>query len=221
MEKITVTLTHYKRLDHLDRTINSFLETNNYPIDQFLIIDDSGDSQYSIPIKTKYSKLATIIVNEHTIGQRRSIDKLLALCKNEFIFHLEDDWLFDCSKDSKYIEDSLDILKNRPDIHQIWIRHDSDNPHKCIGDVQVVNDIKFRIVDPNFRDVWNGFSWNPGLRRKSDINKFFPNGVQEFRNELEAARHTRRFDFRAAKLENTVCYHIGGDCPTQNNELNF
>lgn len=221
MEKITVTLTHYKRLNHLDRTINSFLETNNYPIDQFLIIDDSGDPHYSTTIKEKYSKLATIIVNENTIGQRKSIDRLFNLCKNEYIFHLEDDWLFDCPKDSKYIEDSLTILKNREDIHQIWIRHDDDNPHKCVGDILEVNNVQFKIVDPNFRGMWNGFSWNPGLRRKSDLKRFFPNGVQEFKNELEAAKHTRHYNFTVAKLENTACRHIGGDCPTQNNEFNF
>ena len=132
-EKITVTLTHYKRLDLLKKTLDSFFSTNNYEIDQFLIIDDSGEKYYSNKIKKLYSD-ATVIDNNKNIGQRRSIDKLLKNCLNEYIFHLEEDWLFD-SESNNYIESSMKILKNNPDIHQVHIRHQNDDPHPCIGEV--------------------------------------------------------------------------------------
>ena len=51
-----------------------------------------------------------LLVNKENIGQRKSLNKLFAKCKNEYIFHLEEDWLFDNSSTS-YIEDSLSILK--------------------------------------------------------------------------------------------------------------
>ena len=90
-EKITVTLTHYKRLDLLKKTLDSFFSTNNYEIDQFLIIDDSGEKYYSDEIKKLYS-YARVIENNKNIGQRRSIDILLKNCGNAYIFHLEEDW---------------------------------------------------------------------------------------------------------------------------------
>ena len=109
-DKITVTLTHYKRLDLLKETLRSFLSTNRYEVDQFLIVDDSGEKYYNDEIKNLYGDFATIIVNSSNIGQKRSIDKLIRSCKNEYIFHLEEDWLFD-SQEINYIEDSLVILK--------------------------------------------------------------------------------------------------------------
>lgn len=215
-EKISVTLTHYRRLDLLDQTIESFLKTNQYPIDEFFIIDDSGDKYYSTYIADKYKDIATVISNEHNIGQRKSLDIIFNACKNEYIFHLEEDWLFDAPP-SSYIKDSIIILRNNPDIHQVHIRHHSDNPHCVVGCVYAIDGVQFRFMDPDFMGVWNGFSFNPGLRRRSDILKMFPNGLIEFKDEMQAALHTRKFNYKAVCLENTVCKHIGWHARTQIN----
>lgn len=213
-DKITVTLTHFKRLDLLKETLRSFFSTNRYEIDQFLIIDDSAENYYSDEIKKHHSDHATIIVNEKNIGQRRSIDRLIKACNNEFIFHLEEDWLFD-SQQIDYIKDSLVILKNNPDIHQVHIRHQNDDPHPCIGDVSYIDNVGFKFLDNNWKGCWTGFSFNPGLRRKSDLEKMFPNGLIEFKDEMQASIHTKKFNYRAVRLENTVCKHIGWGNSTQ------
>ena len=218
-EKITVTLTHYKRLDLLKKTLDSFFSTNNYEIDQFLIIDDSGEKYYSNKIKKLYSD-ATVIDNNKNIGQRRSIDKLLKNCLNEYIFHLEEDWLFD-SESNNYIESSMKILKNNPDIHQVHIRHQNDDPHPCIGEVNYIDNVGFKFLDNNWRDTWTGCSFNPGLRRKSDLDKMFPNGLIEFKDEMQASIHTKKFNYRAVRLENTVCKHIGWGNRTQHGGKGF
>ncbi len=218
-EKITVTLTHYKRLDLLKETLDSFFSTNNYDIDQLLIIDDSGEKYYSNKIKKLYSN-ATVIENAENIGQRRSIDKLLKNCNNEYIFHLEEDWLFD-SDSNNYIESSMKILKNNPNIYQVHIRHQNDDPHPCIGEVNYIDNVGFRFLDNNWRDCWTGFSFNPGLRRKSDIVKIFPNGLSEFKNEMQMSIHTKKFNYKAVLLEKTVCRHIGYGRPTQRGGIGF
>jgi hypothetical protein len=213
-DKITVTLTHFKRLDLLKETLISFFSTNRYEIDQFLIIDDSGEKYYSDEIKKLYSNFATIIVNNENIGQRRSIDKLIQACNNEYIFHLEEDWLFD-SQQINYIEDSLLILKNNLDIHQVHVRHRNDFNQPTVGDIQYTNNIGYKFLDDNWRDCWTGFSFNPGLRRKSDIVKMFPNGLSEFKDEMQASIHTKKFNYKAVLLEKTVCKHIGYGRQTQ------
>jgi hypothetical protein len=220
LDKITVTLTHYRRLDLLYKTINSFIKTNTYPIDQFLIIDDSGDRHFSDEIIRLYSDIATVIVNDKNMGQRKSIDKLLKYCNNEFFFHLEEDWLFD-NTNPEYMLDSLKILKNRLDINQVHIRHRDDDPHICFEDINYVDNVGFRFLDPDFRGEWNGFSFNPGLRRKSDILKMFPNGFVEFDDERQASIHTRKFDYKAVRLVNTVCKHIGWGRGTQEKGIGF
>lgn len=218
-EKITVTLTHYRRLDLLKKTLDSFFNTNNYKIDQFLIIDDSGEKYYSNEIKKLYND-ATVIENNENIGQRRSIDILLKNCINEYIFHLEEDWLFD-SQSNNYIESSMKILKNNPDIHQVHIRHQDDDPHPCIGEVNYIDNVGFKFLDNNWRDTWTGFSFNPGLRRKSDLDKMFPNGLIEFKDEMQASIHTKKFNYRAVRLENTACKHIGWGNRTQHGGKGF
>ena len=213
-DKITVTLTHYKRLDLLKRTVDSFLNTNLTPIDEFIIIDDSGEKSYNDKIIECYSDIAKIIINDENIGQRRSLDKLIAESKNEYIFHLEEDWLFD-SEPSTYIADSLSILKENKDIHQVHIRHQSDDPLSTASQIYYADGIGYRFLEENFRGVWNGFSFNPGLRRKSDLQRMFPNGLVELKDEMHAAIHTRQFNYRAVRLERTVCHHIGYHCSTQ------
>ena len=212
-DKITVTLTHYKRLDLLKETLDSFFSTNNYDIDQLLIIDDSGEKYYSNEIKKLYSN-ATVIENAENIGQRRSIDKLLKNCNNEYIFHLEEDWLFD-SDSNNYIESSMKILKNNPNIYQVHIRHQNDDPHPCVGEVNYIDNVGFRFLDNNWRGTWTGFSFNPGLRRKSDIKKMFPNGLIEYKDEMQASINTKKFNYKAVRLKNTVCRHIGWHNRTQ------
>ena len=213
-EKITVTLTHYRRPELLDRTVDSFLKTNQYPIDEFLIIDDSGDPRYIHSIADKYKDVATIIINEKNLGQRQSLDILFNICKNEDIFHLEEDWLFDGSS-TTYINDSLIILKNRLDVHQVHIRHQDDDPHPAVGEVNYIGNVGYSFLDPNFREVWNGFSFNPGLRRRSDIKKIFSEGLIKFEDERHASLHTRVFNYKAVRLENTACRHIGYGASTQ------
>lgn len=218
-KRISVTLTHYNRVDLLRETVKSFLSTNTYPIDEFFIIDDSADIQIADIIKSEFSDIATIIINEINIGQRKSIEKLINRCTGEYIFHLEEDWLFDCDP-SDYVHQSLNILEEAPHIHQVHIRHQYDDPHPTVGDVVYVNNIGFRYLDNDFRG-WNGFSFNPGLRRKSDMMKMFPDGISCFPDERALALHAKQFNYKAVRLENTVCRHIGWGRSTQANGRGF
>jgi hypothetical protein len=218
---ITVTLTHYKRIDLLQQTIESFMRTNLYPISEFIIVDDSGDKSYSDKIIELYSNKIRVIVNDENIGQRRSIDRLLQESNNDYIFHLEEDWLFEGTEPQSYIEDSIRILENNKNIHQVHIRHQNDDPHPTIGDDCYIDNIGYKFLDNNFRGVWNGFSFNPGLRRKSDLHRMFPNGLIEFKDEMAAAIHVRKFNYCAVRLTRTVCRHIGYEHGTQTGGRGF
>jgi len=203
MDKISVTLTHCNRLDTLQQTIDSFLKTNTYPIDEFIIIDDSNNPICKEHIINTY-KEAQIIINPQRTGQKRSLDILFNQCRNEYIFHLEDDWMFD--QRNSYMEKSLQILLDNPHIHQVAVRHERDNPHKA--SISIPN-ATYNIMDSNFRGIWNGFSWNPGLRRKSDYKRMFPDGFVAFKDEADCAEHTKNFNYKTAILKDTACYHIG------------
>jgi GT2 family glycosyltransferase len=209
---ITFTITSCNRIDLLEKTLNSFTSINNYEIDEFIMSDDSGNEEISNHLKSKYGDKFKIISNNPRVGLSRSIDNLFSNAKNEFIFHCEDDWMFDSNPN--LISESLSILTENPDIHQVSVRHDHCNPHKPVGEKQYTStSVEYWILSQEFRSMptqmWNGYSWNPGLRRKSDYLKMFPNGVSEFGDEYDCADYTRNFNYKSAILVNTSCYHLG------------
>jgi GT2 family glycosyltransferase len=209
---ISFTITSCNRLDLLEKTISSFKSVNSYKIDEYIICDDSGSKQISDSIKDKYSDEFTIIQNEKQLGLSSSLDNLFKSVNNEYIFHCEDDWFFDSNPN--LLKDSLDILEEFDNIHQIYVRHQYNNPHPQIGEVLTTKTgVGFKLIDQNFitsqTHNWNGFSWNPGLRRKSDYLKMFPKGFSEFGDEYNCANHTRKYNYQSAILLNTSCYHIG------------
>ena len=214
MTPISVVLTSCGRHDLLDQTISSFRETNTYPIDEFIIINDSGYAQDYNFLYKKYSPNFIIIHNEVKKGQLKTIDKAYKRARNDFIFHIEDDWLFEGK--NNYIERSLKILEDFSDIHQIWLRHEFDNPHKCRSEESDYNGIKAFDVEPNYLGCWNGFSFNPGLKRKSDYNLIFPDGYSEFKDERECALHSAKYNYKVIRLKETTCKHLGYGRSTSN-----
>jgi hypothetical protein len=209
---ITFTITSCNRIDLLEKTLNSFMSINSYEIDEFIMSDDSGDEEISKYLNEKYGDKFKIISNNPRVGLSKSLDNLFGNAKNEFIFHCEDDWMFD--KNPNLISDSLSILIENPDIYQVSVRHGYCNPHKPVGEKQFTStSVEYFILSQHFRtmptQVWNGYSWNPGLRRKSDYLKMFPNGVSEFGDEYDCANYTRNFNYKSAILVNTACYHLG------------
>ena len=106
--------------------------------------------------------IAEVIIAEdwEREGQVRNIERAYRRVKTPFIFHLEDDWV--CYR-SGVIERSLDILEKYPKVLQVWLRaHNDTNGHPIIHS----EEYPFPILNPNW--IWNGFSWNPGLRRLKD-----------------------------------------------------
>ena len=214
MSKVSVVLTSCGRPHLLEPTINSFNKYNTYPIEEFIIIDDSGDLPTQGFIKSQYPKY-THIFNSTRIGQIKSIDKAYSQVKTPYIFHLEDDWEF---YEKGFIEKSLVLLKDDPTIINVWLRERNDtNGHEILPTQYECNKIFYYLLSTNWREGWGGFSFNPGLRRLSDYKK-----VQPFENfiptpspskfytpELELSKHYKKLGYKAAILSKGCVKHIG------------
>lgn len=211
MKKISVTLTTCGRMDLLEKTISSFNECNNYPIDEFIIINDDYSNKHELDLK--YGKDYKLIHNNERKGLLSNIDTLFTTAQNEYIFHLEDDWMFVESTD--FIKNSITILDERSDIHHVWLRHETDNSHPCDKEIISLESFTYKIVSTDFQSSWCGYSWNPGLRRKSDHVKMFPGGVSVFKDEYQCSVHVKPLGYISALLLPTVCYHIGYGRSTQ------
>ncbi len=217
---ITFTLTSCNRWNLLEKTLDSFLSLNNYPIERYLLHEDSGNSEIVSKIKAKYPFIEVLESNRS--GLLASVDKLYALVDTDLIFHCEDDWQFFGSSKNKlgnsnFIQESLDILESRPDIHQVWIR--DGIPESWLEEKTNKN---YRMVKQFHYGDWCGFSFNPGLRRLSDYKLMFPDGFNSYNthgtnsalNEHECNQVASTFGYRAALLNNPSCIHIGDNQST-------
>ena len=214
ISNVAFVITTCNRLDLLEQTLTSFFNLCKFPFAEYIMSDDSGDDFVYRQLVERWGDKFKIIQNNPKLGLSRTIDKLWNSVTSEYIFHCEDDWKFDSNP--TLIEDSLMILEEHNHVHQVQIRHLHDNPHKPEEQLySTLNFVNFRKI-PWWRDAWTGYSWNPGLRRKSDYALMFPNGVQEFGDEIDCSKHSMKFNYLAVSLENTACEHIGYDRHTEN-----
>jgi len=211
---VSFSITSCSRLDLLDTTINSFLKYNTYPIDEYIMTDDSGDKKIYDTLVSKYGDKFKIIRNNPKVGLAKSIDILYNNCNNEYIFHCEDDWLFN-DNNSTFIEESLSILENK-NIHQVWLRDIDDLPeiYSDLGKSNLYKGIEYYDI-PTIGN-WCGYSYNPGLRRKSDYHRFFHKGVSSIGDEQTCSVHLKQFNYKSVLLKNTCCKHIGYENKTKN-----
>ncbi len=228
-KKVTVIITSYNRFDLLKKTIDSFLALNNYPIERFVVIEDSTKPEMKQKITDTFGDKVELIFNDVNLGQPKSIDKAYKTVTTEYIFHSEDDYQY--IGNPNFIKDSMDILEERKDVHQIWLRHLENYfvSHGAEGAKQFELDILLTSTNVPYRMLklphcgnWCGFSWNPGLRRTGDYNRLFPNGYAHHVGagetgslaEYRSNAHAMENGYRAAFLVNGACNNMGQNVST-------
>lgn len=168
---VSVACTSFNRPDLLERTLRSFFKYNTYPIDQFIVLDDSGEVGCNDHLCEEFPSVM-FLHNEERVGQIETIDRLYQQIESRFVFHLEEDWEF---YRGGFIYDSINMLDSYPIVQQVWIRSDEDtNGHPIdIESTTVCGNQLFARVKTN-HNGWHGFSFNPGLRRMGDYYQHGP-----------------------------------------------
>lgn len=190
INSVTVVLTSCGRVDLLEKTLDSFFKYNTYPIQRFIVTEDSADPnvfEECRQLNKKYGNFLEFMFNDKKLGQSKSIDKAYNTVTTKYVFHCEEDWEF---YRSGFIEDSIRILSSTSKILQAWIRPKNDRILNKISDkIFEINGMKVRPVlpasfstgdknedgSPMIVRNYMGFSWNPGLKRMSDY-KLLENG---------------------------------------------
>ena len=216
--EVTVVITCCGRLDLLKHTLDSFFKFNTYPVKKIIITEDSGDDTIHTVIPEEYKNNFTIIVNKPKLGQIRSIDKAYSLVDTDYIFHCEEDWDF---YREGFIEDSLSVLKANKDAYQVWLRSyyydvQRDYPFHTLGDKFITPDNITYYHLLSSKEKWQGFSFNPGLRRKFDYLKII-NGYSSLLDEKNSAsivesnlsKYMKSNNMYAAILQNDAVAHTG------------
>ncbi|WMN18320.1 glycosyltransferase family 2 protein [Pseudomonas piscis] len=205
---ISVVVTSCGRFDLLKRTLESFDRFNTAPIRRVFITEDSGDKEVENCIPEHWRAHTQFFVNVPRLGQLRSIDLAYEQVQTSWIFHCEDDWDF---YREGFIEESQVLLENDPQALQVWLRsfnHDLavHSPYIFLNERKVVDGIPFYLLGSHKAD-WQGFSLNPGLRRKADYLLHAP--YSAFSGEKDLSRIYARDNRYGLILENDAVLHTG------------
>ena len=179
-DSVTMVITSCNRPHLLEKTLESFVKMNTYPIQVTYLIDDSGCVGCNDSVVEKYkSKLNIVsIYNTKNIGQVQSIDKVYSYVKTKWIFHCEEDWEF---LKPSFIEKSMNVFRENPleKIFTIWLRpHDSTSGHPIRKDslhrgyFEMDRHFSYEFKDEVY--IWGGITFNPGLRKTIDCLRHHP-----------------------------------------------
>lgn len=197
-DNVTFIMTSCNRFDLLAPTLQSFLDFNTYPIEQFIFIEDTDKIDLLKKTIQKFPevyKKSLLLFNEPKLGQIKSIDRAYSHVKTDYIFHCEEDWEF---YRKGFIQDSLDLLKEDSSIINIWLRELNDtNNHPIDTNIHTSkNGKKYHFLTTNFLDTWHGFTFNPAVKRLVDYNKIGP--FQNIGHEEEISNAYYKLGYKGA-----------------------
>jgi hypothetical protein len=138
---------------------------NTYPLQKTIVVEDG--ERIAVELQEKYkSESIEWISTGRRVGQIAAVDYAYSRVKTPYIFHFEDDWEF---YQPGFIEQSLKIMKRHRKCLQVWIRsvHDTSG-HPLQPRIYKVKDLRWQKVELDYKGMWHGFSFNPGLRRLAD-----------------------------------------------------
>lgn len=221
---VTICLTSCSRWDLLEKTIKSLVQFWDGPKPEKLLIYEDQDltvqhfsTLYGFVNEWLYFSGWFFEIYHGKKGQIGAIDFLYSKVQTPYIAHWEDDWT---TTKSGFIQKSLSILEEKPNIMQVWIREPNDrNGHPASGQVLQTSDgIKYQMMKYGYRGQFHGFSFNPGLRRLSDYKAVFPNGFaaeipwnpkNPLESEIRIGKKFFKHGFRAATTLDGYVRHIG------------
>lgn len=211
MGQVTVVITSFDRIDLLENTVRTFKRWNTYPIDEYIIIDDSGRESAHRQIKELFGDYR-LILNEKNIGLVESIDKAYAEVKTPYVFHTEDDYEF---LESGFIERSLSVLENDPTMMQVWIRGLDDTLGQPILSTvfKTPDDVAYHIVGSH--QEWFGYCFGCGLRKMEVWHRIKPYAQWSPATDFLSLRECKigielwRLGYRAAILPDRYARHTG------------
>lgn len=207
MNEVKCILTSSGRFDLLRITLESFFKHNTYPINEFLVCDDS--SSYIPEDLKKDFHYITWIFGEVNKNQIASLDYLWRRVTTTYAFTMEDDWEF---LRPGFIEASMEVLQQDEKILQVWLSPvESLNQHPIDWDSH-----KGYGLLKSSGGVWAGTRFNPALKRKCDYDLIAPfsqhttwDPAKPWKSEADISKVYHKLGFKGAILPDQYIKHIG------------
>ncbi len=203
-EAYTIVVTSCGRFDLLRETLQSLFANLDRPAARAIVIEDSGDDA----VRAAVDGLAMpveVILNRPQLGQMKALDKVYALVDTPYAMHCEDDWEF---FRKGFIAESLAILKARPDVSMVGLRPRAElNTLVREMPVERLGSLEYFTLDPALHPEYFSYSFNPGMRRVSDIRDM--GSLAAIGYEPDVSYAFKQKGFRIANLQQPAVRHIG------------
>lgn len=201
---ITLCITMGRRPDLLRKTLLSLGDMlESMPI---LAINDFGDAETNNTF-ADICPLGKRVDNVRQVGHHPAIDAMYECVSTPYVFHCEDDWLFDSSA---FLDAALRLLEEDPLIVSVCLRKLSDIPLTTneIFKVRHVTQagIAYHRLD-KVHDQWHAFTFNPHLIRTQLWAEL--GGYSRFKRERHISRYLLGQGRFVAYLDPGACHHIG------------
>jgi len=198
---------------HAIESANASLQPAGEIIERYLH-DDSGDMQHSVMLAEMYPEFIVIAPPERQgFGGaiRNAWEFIREMTEAEFVFHLEDDFVFNREIDLLGMQT---VLRVRPNVCQVALRRQpwNDEERRVGGVVELNHDSydEHTFIDASWLEHTNFFTTNPSIYRRDLISLQWPEGAQSegrFGLGLKATGHT--FAYWGSRGSGNWVEHVG------------
>lgn len=206
LSNVTLCLTIGKRPKELEQTLHSLFSFVQFQ--EVIAINDFGDDPTSEAF-LRCCPDGKLIDLKTNLGHHRAVDYMYNQVSTDYIFHCEDDWLFDHLPD---VPNAIALLHENPKISCISFRKYEDFLYNAEDQAKILpldTELGEYIRVDHLHEQWYGYSFNPHIARKELWAKFSP--FSQFKKERHISRHLRKQGYFMAFLKQGACHHIGHD----------
>ena len=231
-KSITIWITSCGRYDLLKKTILSLDKTCDISGYSKILNEDSLDEKHIQKIKEEnkdgFLQWWKIFFSESiwdTNYQKHynALKNLYSHIDTPYIFHIEDDWLFEKKEWFNPIQTSKNILEKHSDIGIVQLRnfsidgwlnhatlHKKERYKQLFTEKYIVQDwIKFYYMNSHETtwDICKWFSFNPWLRRTKEISNLMF-WFEEYVDEIKVGKRFSEKWLHSVNMENGIIQHM-------------
>jgi glycosyltransferase involved in cell wall biosynthesis len=201
---ITLCITMGRRPELLRRTLESLNQWCTF--EKVIAINDFRDDATNQVFLEVFPNSELISLTEQ-LGHHGAVDYMYAKVETPYVFHCEDDWLFDAPFN---FEAMKDLLSTNKSVSQICFRKMSDfsaddvDPEKV---VEVVSPQMSYLRLDHLHKQWHGYTFNPHLVSRQLWAEL--GGFGSFKKERHISRAVRAQGRYVAYLNPGNCSHLG------------
>jgi GT2 family glycosyltransferase len=217
-DMISIILVSYERLALLEQTLTTLLQSTTYPRSKLEIILCDDGSSPAVQSRARELPCDEFLLDERNRGIGANTNKGIRAANAEFILQLQDDW--SCVGPSDFLDASLELFAERPDVGLIRLREPFEGPFD-LWKTQSGRSAHIYQNRPKWRATAGEYVYTdtPHIKRRTfhEVVGLYCEGKPMHVTELEFCRRFEaQSDIKVASIEGYRCFAHTGDAESFN-----